>query len=430
MSDLLKTLQRLKMDIKKDIDDICLKAKEASASLALLKTDEKNKALLSAADSILSHKDEILEANAKDMKRAEAMGMSSGLLDRLRLNEKRIEDIAAGIRKVAELPDPVGEIIESFERPNGLQISKKRVPMGVCGIIYEARPNVTADAFAICFKSGNACVLKGGSAAIDSNTAIALAIKEGLRESGIDPDALGMIENTDRESSLWLMKKKEYIDVLIPRGSASLIETVVNNSVIPVIETGTGNCHIFVDKSADLRKAVDIIVNAKTQRVGVCNACESLVIHRDILKEAVPLIYNALNEHGVEIFADDEARAVCPAMSPAEPEDWGREYLDYKISLKTVKDIEEAIKHINRYSTGHSESIITADEKNAERFLNEIDSSCVYVNASTRFTDGGEFGFGAEIGISTQKLHARGPMGLRELTSYKYIIRGSGQIRP
>ena len=411
-------------------DEICRKAKEASRSLALFTADKKNRALLCAAEAIKEHTEDILKANEDDMVKAKASGMNKGLLDRLYLDKKRVMSMAEGILQVAELKDPVGEIIESFVRPNGLMISKKRVPMGVCGIIYEARPNVTADAFAICFKSGNACVLKGGSAAVNSNAAIASAIKEGLLKAEADPDALGFIEDTDRESTVELMKKKEYIDVLIPRGSASLIETVVNNSVIPVIETGTGNCHIFVDSSADLDEAREIIVNAKTQRVGVCNACESLLIHRDIAEKAIPSIYKALSERGVEIFADKEALSICPDMSEAGPEDWGREYLDYKISLKIVSGIDEAIAHINKYSTGHSESIITENEENGERFLNEVDSACVYVNASTRFTDGGEFGFGAEIGISTQKLHARGPMGLKELTSYKYIIRGNGQIRP
>lgn len=419
----------MNMEIK-TVKEVCKSAKEASGGLGIMSAGQKNRILEITADKLISHTEEILAANERDMKAGREAGLGEGLLDRLSLDKKRVEAMASGIRAVASLPDPVGEITETFTRPNGLVISKVRVPMGVCGIIYEARPNVTADAFAICFKSGNACVLKGGSAAIHSNTAIAAAIKEGIRSAGADPDVLGFIESTDRESSYELMKLREYIDVLIPRGSASLINSVVENSLIPVIETGTGNCHIFVDESADPEIAVSIIVNAKTQRVGVCNACESLLVHKNISETFVPMVAKALTEHNVEIYADDRARAICPELKTASEEDWGREYLDYKISLKIVNDTDEAISHINRYSTGHSESIITKDEANAERFLREVDSACVYVNASTRFTDGGEFGFGAEIGISTQKLHARGPMGLRELTSYKYVIRGNGQIRP
>lgn len=391
--------------------------------------EEKNKALLLIADKLTEHAERILLANAEDMKRGEENGMNQGLLDRLRLTKERIGAMAEGVRQVAALSDPVGEVLERFERPNGLQIEKRRVPIGVIGIIYESRPNVTADAFALCFKAGNAVILKGGSDALRSNMAITAVIREALADAGIPGDVVQLIEATDRAVTAAFMKLNDYVNLLIPRGGAGLIKSVVENSTIPVIETGTGNCHIYVDKDADLSMAVDIIINAKTQRIGVCNACESLVIHEDIKEAFLPLLEKALREHHVEMRGDEGVREVLTDCIPATEADFGTEYLDYIISMKTVSSVEEAISHINKYNTRHSEAIITENEKAAQKFLNGVDAACVYVNASTRFTDGFEFGFGAEIGISTQKLHARGPMGLKELTSYKYAIRGTGQVR-
>lgn len=391
--------------------------------------EEKNKALLLIADKLTEHAERILLANAEDMKRGEENGMNQGLLDRLRLTKERIGAMAEGVRQVAALSDPVGEVLERFERPNGLQIEKRRVPIGVIGIIYESRPNVTADAFALCFKAGNAVILKGGSDALRSNMAITAVIREALADTGIPEDVVQLIEATDRAVTAAFMKLNDYVDLLIPRGGAGLIKSVVENSTIPVIETGTGNCHIYVDKDADLSMAVDIIINAKTQRIGVCNACESLVIHEDIKEAFLPLLEKSLREHHVEMRGDEGVREVLTDCIPATEADFGTEYLDYIISMKTVSSVEEAISHINKYNTKHSEAIITENEKAAQKFLNGVDAACVYVNASTRFTDGFEFGFGAEIGISTQKLHARGPMGLKELTSYKYAIRGTGQVR-
>ncbi|MBQ7424653.1 MAG: glutamate-5-semialdehyde dehydrogenase, partial [Lachnospiraceae bacterium] len=356
-------------------------------------------------------------------------GMHQGMIDRLTLDDKRIKAMAEGVREVAALPDPIGEVMDEFERPNGLKIRKVRVPLGVIGIIYESRPNVTADAFALTFKSGNAVILKGGSDAINSNIAITNIIRDALKSCGICETAVSLIEDTDRSVTKKFMTMNEYVDVLIPRGSAGLIRTVVENSTIPVIETGTGNCHIYVDKDADLDKAIPIIINAKTQRIGVCNAAESLIVHEDIRDTFLPLFSKAMKENKVEVRADEGSRSLIEGAVSATEEDFGKEYLDYIISVKTVKSVDEAIEHINRYNTHHSESIITGNEESAQRFLDRVDAACVYVNASTRFTDGFEFGFGAEIGISTQKLHARGPMGLKELTSYKYQIRGEGQIR-
>lgn len=405
-------------------------AREVSQKLGILGVEEKNRGLYQAAEALLAGQDEILSANGQDMEKARKAGMSQGLLDRLRLTPARIEGMADGLRQVAALDDPVGEVLSMKPRPNGLIIGQKRVPLGVIGIIYEARPNVTADAFGLCFKTGNAVILKGGSDALCSNQAVVACLKRGLKAAGLPEDAVQLVESTDRAVTQELMKMNQYIDVLIPRGGAGLIRTVVENSTIPVIETGTGNCHIYVDASADFSMALDIIVNAKTQRIGVCNACESLVVHRSIAKEFLPLLGKRLMEHHVEIRADKEACRIVPEFIPAKEEDWGREYLDYIISCKLVDSLDEAIAHINRYNTKHSEAIITQDYANAQRFLNEVDAAAVYVNASTRFTDGGEFGFGAEIGISTQKLHARGPMGLKELTTTKYIIYGNGQVRP
>ncbi|CDA69426.1 gamma-glutamyl phosphate reductase [Clostridium sp. CAG:510] len=416
------------------MDEIMLKemgahALNAKYTLQKLTATEKNKALLHASEALLSHTEEILSANEKDIKAGKEKGMHEGLLDRLALTETRIAAMAEGLRQIAALEDPIGEIMDTFTRPNGLKISKVRVPLGVIGIIYESRPNVTADAFGLCFKAGNAVILKGGSDALLSNKAITVVLRNALQESGICADALQLIDSGDREITKAFMKMKEYVDVLIPRGGAGLIRSVVENSTIPVIETGTGNCHIYVDREADLNMAVNIIINAKTQRIGVCNACESLVIHKDIKDAFLPVLAEGLRTHHVEMRGDEAVREVLSDCLPATEKDYASEYLDYIISMKTVTDVDEAIAHINKYNTKHSEAIITKNELTAEKFLKEIDAACVYVNASTRFTDGFEFGFGAEIGISTQKLHARGPMGLKELTSYKYQIHGNGQIR-
>ncbi len=411
-----------------DLNRLGKNAVQAKYELQKLNTESKNKALLAVADALVSESSRIIDQNAIDLKNGEEKGMHPGLLDRLRLDESRIKGMAEGLRQVAFLPDPVGEVLETMERPNGLIIEKRRVPIGVIGIIYESRPNVTADAFGLCFKSGNAVILKGGSDAICSNMAITSVIREALAKEGILRETIQMIESTDREVAREFMKLREYVDLLIPRGGAGLIRSVVENSTIPVIETGTGNCHIYVDESADLEKAIPIIINAKTQRIGVCNACESLVVHEAVSKEFLPKLDQRLKKYAVEIRGDEKVQAVI-GCNPASEEDYGTEYLDYIISMKTVSSLEEAIAHINKYNTKHSEAIITENQEHAKKFLNEVDAACVYVNASTRFTDGFEFGFGAEIGISTQKLHARGPMGLRELTSYKYAITGNGQIR-
>lgn len=405
------------------------RAKEAAALLGRLGINEKNEALRKVADALKENTAFLLSENEKDIENAIQNNMAPGLVDRLRLSEARIEQMAEGICQVADLEDPVGEVLSMKKRPNGLMIGMKRVPIGVIGIIYESRPNVTADAFALCFKTQNAVILRGGSDAIHSNRAIVQVINEALAMTGIDYAALQLITDTDREVVKKLLRMNEYVDVIIPRGGAGLIKMVVENSSVPVIETGTGNCHIFVDESADFDMALDIIENAKTQRIGVCNACESLVVHRAVAKEFLPLMVERLKKKSVEIRGDEQAEQISPEILPATEEDWGKEYLDYILSCKIVENIDEAIAHINHYNTGHSEAIITKDYDNAQKFLDEIDAACVYVNASTRFTDGFEFGFGAEIGISTQKLHARGPMGLKELTTTKYIIYGNGQIR-
>lgn len=397
--------------------------------LQKLTAEEKDRGLTAAAEALLRNTGRILEANERDMENAVKNGMNPGMQDRLRLTEERIGAMAEGLRQIAELPDCIGEIMEEFQRPNGLKIRKLRVPLGVIGIIYEARPNVTADAFGLCFKTGNAVILKGGSDALYSNLAIVEALREALESCGIPGDVLQLIADTDRQVTVEFMKLKGYVDVLIPRGSAGLIRSVVENSTVPVIETGTGNCHVYVDKAADLEMAVRIIFNAKTQRIGVCNACESLVVHSAVREKFLPMLAEALAPKQVELRGDERVREVLTDCVPAVEEDYGREYLDYILSLKTVDSVEEAVAHINRYNTGHSDCIVTEDEETAVKFLNEVDAACVYWNASTRFTDGFEFGFGAEIGISTQKLHARGPMGLKELTSYKYAVCGSGQIR-
>ena len=404
-------------------------AKEAEIVLRNLDTAKKNQVLEAVADSLVADSKALLTANAIDVENGRKNQMPEGLVDRLMLTEARIASMAEGLRQVAALEDPIGEVTGMKKRPNGLLIGQKRVPLGVIGIIYEARPNVTADAFALCFKTGNVVILKGGSDAIHSNIAIVDCIRRTLDENGITKDAIQLISDTSRETAGEFMKMNEYVDVLIPRGGKGLIKAVVNNSTIPVIETGTGNCHIYVDETADLEMAADIIMNAKTQRVGVCNACESLVIHESICDSFLPKLYQALREKDVEIHADDRAFLEIDGCVPATEADYGTEYLALKLSVKTVSSLEEAIGHINRYNTGHSEAIITNNEAHARTFLDQVDAACVYVNASTRFTDGFEFGFGAEIGISTQMLHARGPMGLKELTSYKYTIRGNGQTR-
>lgn len=417
-------------EINEYLKSLGTKAQTAKTVLHGLTAEQKNRALTQAADALVQESERILSANEKDCARAEENGMAEGLLDRLKLTGARIEAMAEGLRQIASLPDPVGEVMETFDRPNGLHIEKVRVPMGVIGIIYEARPNVTADAFGLCFKTGNAVILKGGRDAFYSNQAVTAVIGETLEKEGIDKNAILLIENNDRAVTTAFMKMKEYVDVLIPRGGAGLIRSVVENSTIPVIETGTGNCHIFIDESADLAKAVPIVINAKTQRIGVCNACESLLVHEKIADKILPALGKALLEKKVEIRGDEAVRAQIPEAHTVAEEDYGTEYLDLILSVKTVASLEEAIAHINKYNTGHSDSILTQDQTHAQKFLREVDSACVYVNASTRFTDGFEFGFGAEIGISTQKLHARGPMGLKELTSYKYQITGTGQVRP
>lgn len=411
------------------LNELGKRAKAASRIMARLSQNDKNKALLAVADALLANKEEILAANETDMQHALENNMTEALQDRLRLTEARLEGIAEGVRQVVGLDDPIGEVLSMKERPNGLMIGQKRVPMGVIGIIYESRPNVTVDAFALTFKTSNAVILRGGSDCIHSNMALVAVIRKALRDAGAPEDAVLLIEDTNREVATAFMKLNNYVDLLIPRGGAGLIRSVVENATIPVIETGTGNCHIYVDKDADLEKALPIIENAKLQRLGVCNACESLVIHRDIADRALPLIADLLKKNECEIRGDADACAISDYVVPAREEDYGTEYLAKIISAKIVDSIDSAIDHINTYSTGHSEAIITENYTNAQRFLNEVDSACVYVNASTRFTDGFEFGFGAEIGISTQKLHARGPMGLLALTSTKYIIYGNGQIR-
>ncbi len=411
------------------LEEIGEKAKKASRFMAKCGQEIKNKALLKVACDLIKNQDMIIKANEIDIENAKANDMPEALLDRLTLTPDRFEGMAEGIRQVVQLEDPVGEVIGMKKRPNGLMIGQQRVPMGVIGIIYESRPNVTVDAFALTFKTGNAVILRGGSDCINSNIALVNTIRASLKELGIDENAISLIEKTDRAIATEFMKLDRYVDLLIPRGGAGLIRNVVLNATVPVIETGTGNCHIYIDKDADLDKAIPIIHNAKLQRLGVCNACESLVIHKDIASKAIPLIVADLKANGCIMRGDDEAKSIDDYIADCTEEDFGTEYLDKIISVKTVSSLDEAIDHINQYSTGHSEAIITESYEASQRFLNEIDSACVYVNASTRFTDGFMFGFGAEIGISTQKLHARGPMGLLALTSTKYIIYGNGQIR-
>lgn len=409
--------------------EIGLKALAAKDFLATVTTEDKNRALLSIAKALRDSSETIITQNKTDLENGRKNGLSDGMLDRLMLDESRIDGIAKAVEDVVALDDPCGRLLEEVTRPNGLVIKKVSVPIGVIGIIYESRPNVTADAAVLCLKSSNAVILRGGKEAINSNIAIVAAMRSALVDCGFDENCIQLVTDISRESANQMMKMNGVIDCLIPRGGRGLIRSVVENSTVPVIETGSGNCHIYVDESADIEMAANIIYNAKTQRVGVCNACESLVIHSGIIKNALPVIKEKLDEKNVEMRGDERAMTAANGVLPASEEDFACEYLDYKISVKTVDSLDEAIRHINKYSTGHSESIITNNMDNAREFLQRIDSSSVYVNASTRFTDGGEFGLGAEIGISTQKLHARGPMGLRELTTTKYLIYGTGQTR-
>ena len=404
-------------------------AKQASNILGNLSTDEKNKGLLTMADYLKKYKDFIIEANKIDLQEAVNRGTSKAMLDRLSLDEKRIEAMANGLKQVASLPDPVGEVVSMWTRPNGLQIGQKRVAMGVIGIIYEARPNVTSDAAGLCFKAGSAVILRGGKEAIYSNKAIVKVLIEALKSVNLPENSIQLIEDTSREVATEMMKLNKYIDVLIPRGGAGLIKAVVNNATVPVIETGTGNCHIYVDEECDFEMAKNIIINAKTSRPSVCNAAEKLLVNEKIAKDFMPFILKELRSNGVEVRGDESSIAYDKDIILASEEEWYNEYLDYKIGIKVIKDIDEAITYINNFSSGHSEAIVTKSYERSQKFLQRVNSAAVYVNASTRFTDGEEFGFGAEIGISTQKLHARGPMGLKELTTIKYIIYGNGQIR-
>ena len=405
------------------------KAKEASYELGVASPGQKNEALTFMAEELIKAKEEIIKANEIDRQNAIKKGITDALLDRLSLDDSRIEAMAQGLLDIVKLQDPVGEVTNMWQMPNGLQIGQKRVPIGVLGIIYESRPNVTSDAAGLCLKSGNAVILRGASDAINSNKAVAKALVAGIKRSGLPQDCVQLLEDTSRETAREMMRLNDYIDVLIPRGGAGLIKSVVQNATVPVIETGTGNCHIFVDETADLEMAKAIVLNAKVQRPGVCNAAEKLLVHESIANEFLPTIVKALRENGVEVRGCDKAQAIVDDIKVIEEPEWHQEYLDLIIAVKVVKDVDEAIKHINKYNTGHSESIVTESYKNSQKFLQRVDAAAVYVNASTRFTDGGEFGFGGEIGISTQKLHARGPMGLKELTTIKYIIYGNGQIR-
>ena len=411
------------------LEQLGRQAKEASVVLAQVSMNDKNELLREAADQLVTNQNYILSENVKDVKAAMERGMSEALVDRLTLTVDRIEGMAEGLRQVADLEDPIGAVTEMKPNKSGLLIGKKVVPLGVVGIIYESRPNVTADAFALCFKTGNACLLRGGSDAIHSNLAIAKVLQESLDKKKMPVFSIQLLEDTSRETATKMMQMTEYIDVLIPRGGAGLIRSVVKNSTVPVIETGTGNCHTYIDQYADPKMAVDIVVNAKTQRVGTCNTCESLVIHKDVVQTHLPAIVEALLQKGVQVRGDERVMAVSDRVMKAAEEDWGTEYLDAVISIKVVDSFDEAVEHINRYNTKHSEAIVTDSYSHAQEFLEKIDAAAVYVNASTRFTDGFEFGFGAEIGISTQKIHARGPMGLDALTTTKFIIYGNGQIR-
>lgn len=415
--------------IEQEVREKAQRAREAARHLAYLSTEVKDRALLAMADSLVKSKETILAANELDVHAGREKGLSRALIDRLLLTPERIEDMAEGLKTVASLPDPVGEIDSMWLRPNGLQIGRMRVPLGVIGMIYEARPNVTVDAAGLCLKAGNAVVLRGGSEAINSNRTITAVIASAAERAGIPAGAIQLIENTDRTAVNVMLKLNGLLDVLIPRGGAGLIQTVVQNATVPVIETGVGNCHVYVDEDADLEMARDIVINAKCQRPGVCNAMETLLVHRAVAAELIPGLLEELKEAGVEIRGCSETRELVPWVVPATEEDWATEYLDLILAVRVVESMEEAMDHIYRYGTRHSEAIVTRDYTRARRFLREVDAAAIYVNASTRFTDGYQYGFGAEIGISTQKLHARGPMGLRELTTYKYVVYGEGQIR-
>ena len=412
----------------KTLEQMGIAAKNAASVLAYASSEQKNSLLLLAADMLISNETEIIKENQKDILNGKGAGLSDSLLDRLRLTHERIMDMAAGLKEIAKENDPVGEIVEGITRPNGMRISKIRVPLGVVGIIYEARPNVTADAFGICVKAGNAVILRGGKEAICSNLAIMKVLKEAVKKSGLPEGTVDLVEDTSRNSATELMKLK-YLDLLIPRGGASLIRATVENATVPVIETGVGNCHAYVDETADISMAVDIVENAKCSRPSVCNALETLLVHKNIAKEVLPLINKALKKHNTEVRGCKRTCEILKDALPASDEDYATEFLDYVIAVKVVDSLDEAMEHIRKYSTGHSECIITESYKNAERFVNELDAAALYVNASTRFTDGGQFGMGAEIGISTGKLHARGPMGIKDLTTVKFVIRGDGQIR-
>lgn len=411
------------------LETLGARAKQASRTLMTASTQTKNRALKAAADALLAAQDAILAENAKDLEKAQEAGMASAMLDRLSLSPERLQGMAQGLLEVAELPDPVGVTLSEVVRPNGLRVQKVSVPLGVIAVIFEARPNVSADAAALCLKSGNAVILRGGKEAVRSNAAIVGAMRGAVERAGLPADCICLVEDTSRESARALMRMNDYVDVLIPRGGAGLIHTVVANATVPVIETGVGNCHIYIDKDADLAMAADIVYNAKTSRVSVCNAAESLLVHEAVAEAALKAVYERLSEKQVTLYGDARAREILPDIEKADESDWAREYLAYKMSVKVVASLDEAVAHIAKYSSGHSECIVTENAAAAERFLNEVDSAAVYWNASTRFTDGGCFGFGAEIGISTQKLHARGPLGLPQLTSFKYKIYGDGQVR-
>jgi len=410
-----------------EVKELARRAKLASSTLARASTSIKNKALILMAEKLEEKKEEIIEANRVDIENAK--GLPSALIDRLMLNEKRIDFMAESLQEVSRLDDPIGKVVSAWKRPNGLEIQKVRVPIGLIGIIYEARPNVTADTAGLCLKAGNAVILKGGSEAINSNAKIVEVLQDAVKESGLPPEVISFIDDTRREATVELMHCDEYVDLLIPRGGANLIRTVRKESTVPVIETGVGNCHVYVDETADLKMAEEIVFNAKVQRPGVCNAIESLLVNEKVSREFLPVMFERLKSAGVEIRGCEKTKEIVPWVISATEEDWYTEYLDLIIAVKVVKDVNEAIAHINKYGSHHSESIVTRDYFNARRFLLEVDAACVYVNASTRFTDGYEFGLGAEIGISTQKLHARGPMGLEEITTTKYIIYGEGQVR-
>lgn len=412
----------------KTLEQMGIAAKKAASVLATVSSYSKNELLLLAADMLIENSDELIAENEKDIENGKAAGLTNALIDRLRLTKERISDMALGLREIAAETDPVGETVEGITRPNGIRISKIRVPLGVVGIIYEARPNVTADAFGICLKAGNAVILRGGKEAIFSNLAIIKVLKAAVQKVGLPEGTVDLVEDTSRNSATELMKLK-YLDLLIPRGGASLIKATVENATVPVIETGVGNCHAFIDETANINMAANIIVNGKCQRPSVCNALETLLVHKNIAEKALPIINKAFLIRNTEIRGCERTCAILKNVIPATEEDYATEFLDYVIAVKVVDSLDDAMEHIRKYSTGHSECIITENYTNAERFVNELDAAALYVNASTRFTDGGQFGMGAEIGISTGKLHARGPMGIKDLTTVKFVIRGDGQIR-